>query len=203
VDNNIFASPVSVWEMSQGGAYVHNLIAGIVRPSQEKGRYTPYHLPHSTEVAGLSIILNGDARFYNNIFAPVNPNEKWNYGLAKYDETGYPNFIDGNVYYNKAVQFGAEKNFVAQPDFDPKFKIEEKGDEVYVSFAVQGLSGLQTETVTTGRLGKAKFPKAAYENPDGAPIIFDKDYLDVKRSERPTPGPFERLKEGDNIIKVW
>ncbi|MDR1593273.1 MAG: right-handed parallel beta-helix repeat-containing protein, partial [Prevotellaceae bacterium] len=38
VDNNIFASPVSVWEMSQGGAYVHNLIAGIVRPSQEKGR---------------------------------------------------------------------------------------------------------------------------------------------------------------------
>ncbi|MDR1592932.1 MAG: right-handed parallel beta-helix repeat-containing protein [Prevotellaceae bacterium] len=202
VDNNIFASPVSVWDMSQGGAYVHNLIAGIIRLAQEKGRYTPYHLPHSTEVAGLSIILNGDARFYNNIFAPVNPNEKWTYGLTKYDAAGYPCFIDGNVYYNKAVQFGAEKNFVAKPDFDPKFKVEERGKDVYVSFATD-LTGLKTEIVTTERLGKAKFPKAAYENPDGTPIIFDNDYFGVKRGGQPVPGPFERLKDGDNIIKVW
>jgi hypothetical protein len=203
VDNNIFASPASILDMSQGGAYVHNLIVGNTRIWQEKSRYTPYHLPHSTEVAGLSIILNGDYRFYNNIFVPVSPNEKQNYGLAKYDNTGYPNFIDGNAYYNRAVQSGKENHFVAKPDFDPKFKLEEKGKEVYISFAVQGLSGLQTETVTTERLGKAKLPKAAYEQPDGTPIIFDKDYFNIKRDEHPVPGPFEQLKDGDNIIKVW
>ncbi|MDR1668220.1 MAG: hypothetical protein LBS03_11120, partial [Bacteroidales bacterium] len=114
-----------------------------------------------------------------------------------------PNFIDGNAYYNRAAPFGTEKNFVANPDFDPKFKVEEKGKEVYVSFAVQGLDELKTETVTTGRLGKAKMPKAAYENPDGTPIVFDNDYSGVKRSGRPTPGPFEQLKDGANIIKVW
>jgi hypothetical protein len=27
-------------------------------------------LPHNTEVAGLSILLNGDYHFYNNIFVP-------------------------------------------------------------------------------------------------------------------------------------
>jgi hypothetical protein len=83
------------------------------------------------------------------------------------------------------------------------FKIEDKGNEVYISFSIQGLNGLKTETVTTERLGKAKFPKAAYEQPDGTPIVFDKDYLGVKRKEQPAPGPFEQLKDGENIIKVW
>ena len=31
-------------------------------------RYTPYHLPHRTEVAGFMTFLHGDARFYNNLF---------------------------------------------------------------------------------------------------------------------------------------
>jgi hypothetical protein len=111
--------------------------------------------------------------------------------------------MDGNAYYNRATPFGEEKHSVSQPDFDPQFKIEDKGDEVRISFAVQGLTGLQTTAVTSERLGSAKLPKAAYEHPDGTPIVFDKDYLGVKRGEHPTPGPFEILKEGDNIIKVW
>jgi hypothetical protein len=203
VDNNIFGSPVNVWDMSQGGAYVHNLFAGRFRISQEKSRYTPYHLPHQTDVAGLSIILNGDNRLYNNIFIPVDPDAKLHHGNAGYDEGSYPNFMDGNAYYNHALPFGKEEHFVSQPDFDPKFKFDDRGKDVYISFSVQGLSGLQAETVTTERLGKAKFPQAAYENPDGTPIVFDKDYLGVKRTGKPSPGPFEQLKDGDNIIKVW
>ena len=34
-------------------------------------RYTPYHMPHSTAVAGFMTILHGDARFYGNIFAEL------------------------------------------------------------------------------------------------------------------------------------
>jgi hypothetical protein len=203
VDNNIFGSPINVTDMSHGGAYIHNLFAGLFRVLQEKGRYTPYHLPHQTEVAGLSIILNGDNRFYNNLFLPLNPDEKYTYGLARYDQSGYPDVADGNAYFNRAVPFGKEERFVSQPGFDPKFKIEDRGKEVYISFAVHGLEGLQTETVTTGRLGKAKLPKAAYEQPDGTPIVFDQDYSGIKRGEHPAPGPFEQLKETDNIIKVW
>ncbi|MDR2437858.1 MAG: right-handed parallel beta-helix repeat-containing protein [Planctomycetaceae bacterium] len=203
VDNNIFGSPINVKDISQGGSYVHNLFTGIIYVAPDKNRYTPYHLPHQTEVAGLSIILNGDNRFYNNLFVPVNPNVKYTYGLTVYDKTGYPNFVDGNAYYHHAVPFSKEEHFVSQSNFDPKFKIEDKGKEVYVSFTVQGLNELKTQLVTTERLGKAKFPKAAYEQPDGTPIVFEKDYLDVKRTEHPTPGPFEQLKEGNNQIKVW
>ena len=31
-------------------------------------RYTPYHLPHATEVAGLMTIQGGDDRWFNNLF---------------------------------------------------------------------------------------------------------------------------------------
>jgi hypothetical protein len=202
VDNNILGSRVSVWDMSQGGAFVHNLFAGVFTIAKEKGRYTPYHLPHRTDIAGLSIILNGDDRFYNNLFMPVDPDAKY-HGKPEYSKDSYPNFADGNAYYNRAAQLVKEEHFVSLPDLDPKFEIEEKGKEVYVSFSVQGLSGLPTETVTTERLGKAKLPKAAYEQPDGTPIVFDRDYLGVKRTGKPSPGPFEQLKDGDNIIKVW
>ncbi|MDR2027590.1 MAG: right-handed parallel beta-helix repeat-containing protein, partial [Prevotellaceae bacterium] len=115
VDNNILGSPVNVWDMSQGGAYVHNLFSGMFRITQEKGRYTPYHLPHRTDVAGLSIILNGDNRFYNNLFVPVNPDAKLNHGKSAYDKGSYPNFMDGNAYYNRATPFGEEKHSVSQP----------------------------------------------------------------------------------------
>ena len=73
VDNNLFLSPLAIKNVSQGGAYLHNLIAGRVRVQSVPNRYTPYHVPHSTEVAGLMTILNGDDRFHNNLFVPMNP----------------------------------------------------------------------------------------------------------------------------------
>ncbi|MCQ2423946.1 MAG: hypothetical protein MJ088_03500, partial [Clostridia bacterium] len=36
-------------------------------------RYTPYHLPHRTEVAGFMSILHGDDRIYNNLFVQAQP----------------------------------------------------------------------------------------------------------------------------------
>jgi hypothetical protein len=38
-------------------------------------RYTPYHMPHRTEVMGFMTILHGDDRFYNNIFIQKWPSE--------------------------------------------------------------------------------------------------------------------------------
>lgn len=70
VDNNICLSPMSLRNISQGGAFAHNLFCGKVVMDSEHGRYTQYHFPHSTAVAGLMSILSGDDRFYNNMFAP-------------------------------------------------------------------------------------------------------------------------------------
>ena len=207
VDNNIFASRRSILEQSQGGAYVHNLIAGDIYRYVEHGRYTPYFLPHSTEVAGLSIIPGGDDRYINNLFATVLPanekDSKRKYGLADYNKTVYPMMVDGNVYYNGALPFGGEKNKVVLPDFKPDVKVEETADGVYLSLSVQGLDGLQTSRVTTERLGKAKLPRQAYEQPDGSPIDIATDYLGNARSNQPKPGPLESIKDGAIRIKVW
>jgi len=67
LDNNIFLSETVIYDVSQGGAFVHNLIAGrIVVRSDSRG--TRYHLPHLTALAGLTNIAYGDDRFYNNTF---------------------------------------------------------------------------------------------------------------------------------------
>ncbi len=50
MDNNLLLSEVSLWDMSEGGAYVHNLMTGEVRCMPEPTRDTPYHPAHSTEV---------------------------------------------------------------------------------------------------------------------------------------------------------
>ena len=207
VDNNIFASRRSILEQSQGGAYVHNLIAGDIYRYVEHGRYTPYFLPHSTEVAGLSIIPGGDDRYINNLFATVLPanekDSKRKYGLADYNKTVYPMMVDGNVYYNGALPFEGEKNKIVLPDFKPDVKVEETADGVYLSLSVQGLDDLQTSRVTTGRLGKAKLPRQAYEQPDGSPIDIATDYLGNARGNQPKPGPLESIKDGAIRIKVW
>src|SRR5699024_2773139 len=50
------------------GAYVNNLIAGTVVLEPVVDRPTPYHLPHSTEVAGYAAIRGGDDRWIANLF---------------------------------------------------------------------------------------------------------------------------------------
>ena len=68
VDNNIFLSPYTLVDRSQGGAYVHNLFAGDVSPNTYDARKTPYHKVHSTLLAGFADNPSGDDRFFNNLF---------------------------------------------------------------------------------------------------------------------------------------
>ena len=70
IDNNILLSEVSLRFATQGVAMVHNLICGALTivGGGTGPRYTPYHMPHRTEVMGFMSILHGDDRFYNNIF---------------------------------------------------------------------------------------------------------------------------------------
>ena len=79
IDNNILLSDVSLRCATQGVALVHNLICGAFTSVGEgtTWRYTPYHIPHRTEVMGFMTILHGDNRFYNNIFVQKWPDEDY------------------------------------------------------------------------------------------------------------------------------
>lgn len=84
IDNNILLSEVSLRMATEGIAMVHNLICGSftcvsggcdsIVEGKLRQRYTPYHIPHRTEVMGFMTILHGDDRFYNNIFVQKWPN---------------------------------------------------------------------------------------------------------------------------------
>jgi hypothetical protein len=68
VEHNILGSPVSLEIFSQGGAFINNLVCGTVCLEPVLERPTPYHVPHSTQVAGYAAIHGGDDRHIGNIF---------------------------------------------------------------------------------------------------------------------------------------
>ena len=78
IDHNLLLSYRSLKLPTQGVAVVHNMLAGSIAcvgrgvtngsKSLPSPRYTPYHVPHRTEIEGFMTILHGDMRFYNNIF---------------------------------------------------------------------------------------------------------------------------------------
>jgi hypothetical protein len=68
VDHNVFASTVSLELWSQGGAFVNNLVCGTLWWQPVMDRATPYHVPHSTQVAGYAVIYGGDDRYIGNVF---------------------------------------------------------------------------------------------------------------------------------------
>jgi len=73
VEHNILASPVSLELFSQGGAFVNNLVCGTVCLEPVLDRPTPYHVPHSTQVAGYAAIHGGDDRHIGNVFLGGDP----------------------------------------------------------------------------------------------------------------------------------
>ena len=217
VDNNLFLSPTSLLDMSEGGAYAHNLFAGKIASTQEPARQTPYHPAHATAVAGLSAVKGGDNRFYNNLLVGTggSPGEAAKnddrhrrvsgYGLWVYDTREYPLHTGGNVSYHHAQAYAQETNQIVQAEFDPKVKLVEDGGRFTLHLTLgPEPKRAATTPVTTALLGLAKVPGLPYENADGSALQIDTDFLGKKRSPaRPTPGPFENPGTGSLTLKVW
>ncbi len=102
VEHNVLASPAAIESFSQGGAYVHNLVGGTLHLEQVMERATPYHRPHSTQVAGYAVVYGGDDRFIGNVFLGGDMAKAYarmaegkqpaGYGTAGYD--GHPATFD-------------------------------------------------------------------------------------------------------------
>lgn len=230
VDNNIFASDYNFDNIAQGGAYLHNLCCGTMRREDVLDRSTPYHFPHTTEVAGTTVVYSGDDRIYQNVFlgGAVTYTEQSLHGTEGYDghtnsleeyindvisrgngdleqfkHVKQPVYIRGNAYLKGAKPYGREENTHVS-DMDPAVRIVETDGKTYLELNVEKeMLEIPTEIYNSEKLGMPRITEAAYENPDGTPIVFDTDYLDQSRSGQPAAGPIEGLKEGMNRILVW
>lgn len=197
IDNNLFLSGGSLLDMSEGGAYAHNLFLGTIVSAPEPSRETPYHPAHTTKVAGLTNIKGGDNRFYNNIFVGRGTEQgkgASGFGLAMYDAREYPLQTGGNVFLNGAQPYRSEVDF-SRSDENPGVELDAEGGDLKFRWSVPpNVNAGKTRLVDTALLGKAKVPGLPYENPDGSPLTVERDYFGKKRDKRPAPGPFENLQ---------
>ena len=227
VDNNIFASDLTFQNAAQGGAYVHNLCCGRMNLVKVLDRSTPYHFPHTTQVAGTAVVYGGDDRFYNNLFvggegiqksgtAGYNPNtasyEEYvekvvSHGagdLENFKKEEQPVYISGNAYLNGAEGFDREIDGYTDKAFDPGVKIVEEGGEVFLEVIMnEALLDMPTKIVSTETLGTVRIVDAIFDDPNANPIVLNIDYRGAGRSDKPVVGPIEGLKPGFNRIKVW
>lgn len=237
IDNNILLSDAGVRFATQGVALVHNLICGALTSvgGGTTWRYTPYHIPHRTEVMGFKTILHGDNRFYNNIFVQKWPADDiiikrdadteirtenrrvgthvfdeyptYDEWIAQFDFTNLPNmralesvhlshlpvWCEGNAYLNGALPSKNEVNglFVESSDQEVKVELTEKEGQYNLETNLyDSLKDFRDRMIHTDILGKAFEPEALFENPDGTPIRFDKDFFGNHRGVEVIPGPF-------------
>jgi alpha-N-arabinofuranosidase len=215
VDNNLFLSGVSLLDVSEGGAYAHNLLLGKIISVPELGRETPYHPAHSTTVAGLVKIKGGDDRFYNNLFVGRGESAAKpagnataaadGFGLWVYDAREFPLATGGNVYYRGARPYAKEAKPIVEAAVDPQAKLVEEGGGLQLHLTLgPAVEKAETKLVTTELLGKARIPGLPYENRDGTPLKIDTDFFGKPRDPAsPTPGPFEKPGAGPVVLKVW
>lgn len=229
IDNNIFASDYNFDNIAQGSAFVHNLCCGTMRREPVLNRATPYHFPHTTDVAGTTFVYSGDDRLYQNIFlgGVTAHTEQAKTGtdgynghttsLEEYAEkvvslgngdveqftlVPQPVYMKDNAYLRGAKAFeGETQNFIS--DFDPQVRIVREEGRTWLEMNVgKDMLSMPTKIYETQDLGMPRIVEEPYENPDGTPIVFDRDYLGRIRKEKPVAGPLE-LAEGFNRICVW
>lgn len=230
IDNNIFASDYNFDNIAQGGAYVHNLCCGTMRREPVLDRSTPYHFPHTTQVAGSALVYGGDDRLYQNIFlgGTKTYTEQSKNGTSDYDgccvsmdeyiETvlscgrgdhevfgriTQPAYIENNVYLNGAPAFAREKGHYFGI-LDPEIRITLNDEEVWLEFmAEEGMFAVPSVIIDTEKLGAPRITGCVYDGPEGNPITLDSDYLGQRRKNNPVVGPFEGLVPGSNKLRVW
>lgn len=226
VDHNIMTSAFALENVSQGGAYINNLIGGRMIHRKVLNRSTPYHLPHSTKVAGFSLIYGGDDRFCNNLFIGRDGLEGvgtshfngyttslseyiWNVhrlhgDLEEFELVEQPVYIHHNAYLNGAEPFEREQEKLVVNDWNPRFDIIGQGEEGFLSIELpesfEELTGVIPSTAT---LPRVRIVDAEFENPDGSAVILDTDFLDQPKAGQSTVGPIAQLKKGTNTIKLW
>lgn len=137
-------------------------IAGIMRRIECCDRSTPYHFPHSAELAGCTIVYGGDDRLYNNIFIGGSKAEAddascgtagydkhphgWEayqallkaYGNGdheKFQDTPQAVYIAGNAYLNGAPAYVHETECCTSAE-DCAFRISEEANGTYLEIQI-------------------------------------------------------------------
>ncbi|PWG59875.1 right-handed parallel beta-helix repeat-containing protein [Bifidobacterium catulorum] len=227
-DNNVFASPYNFDNMAWGSAFVHNLFLGSTRKRDVRNRFTPYHLPHSTQILGTACVYGNDERFYQNIFAapkvlPGNDTRDTSVydgaptsheeftrrvhdqgigDLEIFETIPEAMYVDGNAYLNGTHPFDREEHSYSSSKDPRAAVVTDEDGSLWCELILDETIDVETTVIDTATLGAPRIVGEAYENPDGSPIVVDHDINGEPRNEHPVPGPFSTLQTGMNRIRL-
>ncbi|MFI3281897.1 MAG: right-handed parallel beta-helix repeat-containing protein [Rikenellaceae bacterium] len=222
VYNNIMLSDLGIFLDAQGILIANNLVYGKVKNRNSQERYTPFHMPHSTQLRGFFNSAGGDVRFYNNLFLAKIKNEDGtvtdnglnvfnafpsDFGSPKSkskvrNNLGHklPIFMYGNIYYKGATPHEEEANHAMLDEEAPEIELQrnENGEYTISSYVnIDSFKNAKSIEINTQMLGQAHISEQLFENPDGSQFVFSTDLFNAPRNiENPTAGPFETSPKG-------
>ena len=121
--------------------------------------------------------------------------------LAQFHFGHLPVWVSGNAYFNGASVSKHEAHGLADGDAKVTVEIVERdGRPVLKTNVYDFLGDFRDGIITSDILGCAFEPEQRFENPDGTPITFDRDYFGGHRGLDTLPGPFA---EGEGERVVW
>ncbi len=116
--------------------------------------------------------------------------------LGTYHFGHLPVWVDGNAYFNKANVSKHEKHYLDNISDTVSVELEEKDGQYQLKTDLyEHLKTFRDPVLCTEMLGKAFEPEQCFENPDGTPITFDRDYFGNHRGTQALPGPFAETGE--------
>lgn len=200
VDNNLLLSQRHMTKVSDGGAYVHNLIWGKVNLWPTEQRKSPYMKAHSAEVAEYRAgISQEDDRYYNTIF--VGPG-----GTATLDAHDFKMQSAGNLFLDGARPSKHDAHAVVVDDFDPQITLSQENGEWWLEMKVDPAlqAAAERPLVDSDLLGLPVVTQLPFEDRDGKPYRIDTDYFGNKRDRSAlAAGPFVGNESSTIRVKVW
>ena len=113
-----------------------------------------------------------------------------------------PVWVKGNVYLNGAQACKKETHNLVDTEHEVTVEVRmQDGKPVLSTNLYDFLDGFTVDMINSDVLGKAFEPEERYENPDGTPITFDRDYFGDHRGESVLPGPLAQKPEGP--VTLW
>ena len=114
-----------------------------------------------------------------------------------------PVWVKGNAYFDGAKACKKEEHNLVDNNHEVTVDVEmtADGDWKLKTNLYDFLGDFRCDLVNTETLGRAFEPNQPYENTDGTPITFDRDYLGSHRDLHVIPGPFASAEDAQK--KLW
>ncbi len=121
--------------------------------------------------------------------------------LEQFHFSHLPIWAKGNAYLAGAEAWKKERDFFTDKDSEISLElVEEKGQYKLQTNLYDVMKDFRADMVHTETLGKAFEPDQAFENNDGTPISFNKDYFGNHRGVEVLPGPFARAEDAAKAL---